>query len=70
VVFPLLMLHPRGKVSKFTIVSVVREPHLWPNEQNLLVVDDDAAVVNDVLVDDGPVSSDSGQRGKPPGLRC
>jgi len=50
------MLHPGGKVSEFTIISVVREPHLWPNEEDLLVVNDDAAVVNNVLVDDGPVS--------------
>ena len=48
------MLGPRRKVAHFTIVAVVCEPHLWPDEQNLAVVDDEAAVVDDILVYHGP----------------
>lgn len=48
------MLHPRSEPSEFAVVAVVRHPHLWANEQNLAVVDDDPAVVDHILVCDGP----------------
>ena len=55
VVLPLARLHPRCEVPQLAIVAVIREPHLWANEQDLAVVDDHAAVVYHVLVHHRPV---------------
>ena len=49
------VLHPRREPPELAVVAVVRHPHLWANEQNLTVVDDDPAVVDHILVCDGPV---------------
>ena len=48
------VLHPRREPPELAVVAVVRHPHLWANEQNLTVVDDDPAVVDHILVSDGP----------------
>ena len=53
-VFPLSMLRPRREKTQFTIITVVGQPHLGTDEQNFLVVDNNSAIVNDVLVDNGP----------------
>jgi hypothetical protein len=49
------MLHPGSKVPHFAVVSVVGEPHLRANEQDLSVVYNDTAIVNHVLVHHGPI---------------
>jgi len=54
VVLPLVVLHPRCEVSHLTVVSIISKPHLGTNEENLLVVDNDATVVYHVLVYDRP----------------
>ena len=54
VILDLSVLHPRREVPHFPVVPVVREPHLRPDVYNLVAVDDDSAVVDDVLVDDRP----------------
>lgn len=43
------------------VVPVVGHPHLWSNEQDLPVVEDDPDVIDDVLVGHGPASSDSSE---------
>ena len=48
------MLLPSGEVSHLAIVPVIRKPHLRADEENLVVVNDDTAVVDDVLVRYGP----------------
>ena len=48
------MLLPGGEVSHLPIVPVIRKPHLRADEENLVVVNDDTAVVDDVLVRYGP----------------
>ena len=53
----LAVLLPRREVSQLAIVAIVREPHLWTDEENLLVVADDAAVVGDGLVRHRPSES-------------
>lgn len=50
----LLLLDPRREPPQFAVVAIVREPHLGPNEEDRAVVEDDPAVVGDILVDDGP----------------
>ena len=54
-VLPLAVLHPRREIAQLAIIPVVREPHLRPDEQDLAVVDDHAAVVDHVLVYHRPV---------------
>jgi len=53
-VLPLARLHPRREVAQLAIVPVVREPHLWADEQYLAIVHDHAAVVYHVLVHHRP----------------
>lgn len=38
------------------VVPVVGHPHLWSNEQDFPVVEDDSDVIDDVLVGHGPTS--------------
>jgi hypothetical protein len=54
VVFPLAVLHPRCEVAQFAVISVIREPHLGADEDNSFVMYDHPAVVNYVLVYNGP----------------
>jgi len=53
-VLDLLRLLPRREPPQFAVVPVVGEPKLRSDEEDLLVEHDDAAVVDDILVDDGP----------------
>jgi hypothetical protein len=48
------MLRPWRKPTELPVVTVVGEPHLGTNEEDATVVNDDSAVVDDVLVGDGP----------------
>lgn len=50
VVFDLAVLHPRRKPPQLTVVAVVRHPHLRANEEYLAIMDNNTAVVDDVLV--------------------
>jgi len=54
----LLVLHPGREPPQLAVVAVVGEPHLGADEEDLAVVDDDAAVVDDILVDDGHADVD------------
>ena len=54
VIFPLPMFCPRCEITQFTIISVIGHPHLWANKEDLLVMNDYSAIIDDVLVDDGP----------------
>jgi hypothetical protein len=49
------MFSPRSKVSQFSIVSVVGQPHLWTNKKDLAVVDYYSAVVDYVFVNHRPL---------------
>lgn len=51
-ILPLAMLHPRGEVPHLAVVTIVSKPHLRTDEEDLLVVDDNATVVDYVLVYD------------------
>lgn len=53
-VLPLPVLRPRRKVTQFTIISIVSEPHFRADQQDLLVMEDHPTIVDDVLVHDGP----------------
>lgn len=53
-VFGLSVLRPWREVSQFAVVAVVSHPHLRADKQDLSVVDDNAAVVDDILVRHGP----------------
>lgn len=48
------MFLPGSEVAHLAVVSVVGKPHLGSDEENLVVVHDDAAVVEDVLMDYRP----------------
>lgn len=54
VIFSLTMFCPSREVAHLTVISVVRQPHLWPNKENLTIMDDDSAVIDDVLMNDRP----------------
>jgi aspartokinase-like uncharacterized kinase len=54
VVFSLAMFCPGREVAHLTVIPVIGQPHLWPNEEDLTVMDDNSTVVDDVLVNDGP----------------
>jgi hypothetical protein len=58
-VFPLLMFRPRCEKSKFSIITVIRQPHFGADEKYLLIVNDDTAIVNHVLVHHRPWSIQS-----------
>jgi hypothetical protein len=60
----LLVLHPGREPAELAVVAVVRKPHLGADEEDLLVEDDDAAIVDDVLVHDGPIEEEKGQKGR------
>lgn len=49
------MLRPRSEEPQLAIISVIGKPHLGPDEQYLLVMYDDATVVDHVLVRYGPI---------------
>lgn len=53
-VFPLPVPGPGSEVTELAIIPIIRQPQLRPDEEDFLVVDDDSAVVVDVLVDDRP----------------
>lgn len=55
-ILALAVLCPRGKVPHFSIISVVREPHLRSNKENLSVINNNTTVIDNILVDDGPVA--------------
>ena len=50
----LTMLVPWSKITQFAIVAIVRKPHLWSNEENPLVSDDDTTVIGHTFMDNGP----------------
>lgn len=52
--FGLPVLHPRCEPAELAVVAVVGEPHLRADEQDASVVNDDATIVDDVAVNDGP----------------
>jgi hypothetical protein len=52
------MLVPRSEIPKFAIVSIVSQPHLWTDEEDLSVVNDDSTVVDHILVHDWPGMKD------------
>lgn len=66
VVFPLSMSGPGGEVTEFAVIPIVSQPHLRPDEEDFLVVNNDSAVVVHVLVDYWPVtgSTDETRRGR------
>lgn len=55
-VFPLSVPCPRSKVTEFAVIPVIGQPHLGTDEENLLVINDDSAVVVHVLMDHWPVN--------------
>jgi hypothetical protein len=68
VVFSLTMFCPWREVAHLAVIPVIRQPHFWPNEEDLTVVDDNSTVVDDVLVNDRPFGeqrNSSGQRSHP-----
>jgi hypothetical protein len=58
VLLGLLVLLPRREPPQFAVVAVVGHPHLGADQEDLFVEEDDAAVVDDVLVDDGHADVD------------
>ena len=48
------VLDPGREPAQLAVVAVVGHPHLWSDEENATVVDEDAAVVDYILVRDGP----------------
>lgn len=56
-VFDLAMLHPRRKPPQLAVITIVRHPHLRADEEDLSVVNNNTAVVDDVLVNHRPVDS-------------
>lgn len=56
-VLPLPMFLPRREVPQLAIVSVIGEPHLRADEEDLFVMNDNTAVIDHVLVHYGPGSA-------------
>ncbi len=53
-VFDLSVLRPGGEPAELAVVPVICHPHLGSNEEDFSIVYNYAAVVDDVLVSDGP----------------
>ncbi len=69
-VFPLAMLFPRRKVTELAVVTIIGQPHLGSNEENLAIMDNDTAIVPDILVDDRPGRDMSRTTRQPNKLAC
>ena len=66
-IFPLAMFFPRGEMTELAVVTVIGQPHLGSNEENLAIMNNDTAIVPDVLVDNRPrrnISKATRQPGK------
>lgn len=48
------MFSPRGEPSQLSVVAIICHKHLWSDQENLSILDDDPAVVLDILVHNGP----------------
>jgi hypothetical protein len=55
-VLPLSVPGPRSEVAELAVITIVRQPHLRPDKEDFLVVNDDSAVVVYVLVDYRPAT--------------
>ncbi len=53
-VLSLTMLLPWCEVTHFPIITVIGEPHLWTDQDDFAVVNNDTTIVVDVLVNNGP----------------
>lgn len=53
-VFNLSVLHPGGKISKFSVITIVGEPHLGANHEDFAVINDNTAIIYNVLMHGGP----------------
>ena len=53
-ILTLMRFHPWSEVPEFAVVSAVRHPHLWTNENDFAIVDDYATVIDDIPVHDRP----------------
>ena len=53
-VFPLAMLFPRGEMTELAVVAIIGQPHLGSNEDDLAIMNNDTAIVPDILVDNRP----------------
>lgn len=62
VVIPLTMFQPGCEIPHLAVVAIVSKPHLGADEEDLLVVNDDPAVVYHVLVHDWPEIRDRESR--------
>ena len=49
-VFPLSVPCPGSEVPELAIVPIICQPHLWTDEKDFLVINNDSAVVVDILV--------------------
>lgn len=49
-ILPFAGFHPRREIAQFTIIPIVREPHLGAYEQYLAIMGDHATVIYHVLV--------------------
>lgn len=54
-ILDLTVFHPWREVTKLSIVPVIRHPHLRPDMQDFVIVDDDSTIVDHVLVDHRPI---------------
>lgn len=53
-VFHLAKLRPGCEITQLTIISIISHPHLRADEQNFFVMNDDPAVINNILVHNWP----------------
>ena len=54
-VLNLTVLHPRREPPKLAVIPVIRHPHLRADQQNLATMNNNAAVVDHILVHDRPI---------------
>ena len=53
-VFGLTMLLPRGEIAHLSVVTIICKPHLWADEDDLTVMNNDSTIVVYVLVNNWP----------------
>lgn len=56
-IFDLPVLVPRGEVTQLSVIPIISKPHLWTNEEDFAVENDDSTVVCYALVNYWPVQT-------------
>ena len=53
-IFPLMVLCPWSEIPHLPVITIVGKPHLWADQEDLRVVNDNTTIVENISMDDWP----------------